>query len=107
MPKARPGYRSLLDKSTLQDWQSSSSVSVAWRAIPATRMLIRNEDAASMIRIRVPSRPLATCQKVLGKPVFFPARHQLDDLESTKVRELEIEILGMNLRIMKVIFLAV
>ena len=66
-------------------------------------MLIRNEDAATMMRLRVPSGPPVKSQEVRLASMFPSAPPaQPDDVELAKVREAIFEILGMNWGIMEV-----
>ena len=59
-------------------------------------MLIRN-DAATMMRLRVPSGPPVKSQEVRLASMFPSAPPaQPDDVELAKVREAIFEILGMN-----------
>ena len=62
-----------------------------------TRMLIRNEDAASTLSIRVPSGTLATVQEVkLASVIPCAPPAQPDELELARVREAIFEILDTH-----------
>ena len=78
--------------------ESASSGSDAWRTTPPTRMFIRKEDVASMIRLRVPSGPPAKGKEVrLSSMISSAPPAQRDDVEMTEEeREVILEILYMN-----------
>ena len=62
-----------------------------------TRMLIRNEDAASMIRLRTPQSPPAQAQeKRIDSMIPSAPPAQPEDVELNKVREAIFEIMGMH-----------
>ena len=77
---------------------SRSMGSDAWRATPTSRVLIREEDAAIITRLRVPSRPPAQGNEV-RLASMIPSTP--DYVEMTKeVREAMFELFCMKLRVM-------